>query len=283
MKYLRKYIRALLLESPELQDAFSEFRWNRQEGEMTTVPEDPDPDSGDNMSVGTWHHDELTKKLGKKKATEYINLKREMKGFWNKHADHDYWKTVKCVHSLNYYNLMGGDVSRGEIDLSVSAFIEKYKPNKVHKDEMSCYGILESSYNIKGKGIILSGRITWAGLTDAFSESRGSASAKDLQRHQGSGLPKRPGLSNTSGEGVLFDQQDVLSVLGKYNQFYIEEVIVDNWRWNTLIWPYNPFEDIHQEVLALNAKGIKVVDEDFEEYTYTDKDIKKFKRKFQKL
>ena len=44
-------------------------------------------------------------------------------------------------------------------------------------------------------GIILNPRrVTYASVSDAYTESRSLASEKDLQRHKGSGLPKRPSI-----------------------------------------------------------------------------------------
>jgi len=273
MKYLRSAIRKIILESPELQNAFAELQYNRENGQMTDI-------SGLNVdgvhtaaNPGTMHKDELEAHFGKDKAKEYIGLKREMKRFWNENADHAYWKTVKCMHSLGYYTLNSGDAERGEVDATVNQFIQKYSPGQRQRDEMSCYGIIgrDQPEVLSGqKAIIIKGRVTFASSEDAYSESRGSASAGDLKRHKGSGLPKRPNLGGMDEHSALFDEEDVRNS----REPYVEEVIVDNWIWDTLVWPWDPIGDsIHEEVLALNKLGVTVVDEDFEEYKYTAEEL----------
>lgn len=274
MTSIRKLIKALLLETPELQGAFAELQYNREAGQMTDISGLNSSGVFSSANPGTMHRDELETTFGKDKAGEYIDLKREMKKFWNENADHAYWKTVKCVHSLGYYSSNSGDPDRGEVDATVEQFIQKHPPGQGQRDEMSCYGIIGSERPevLEGQmAIIISGRVTFASTEDAFSESRGAASSNDIKRHKGSGLPKRPNLGGMDEDSALFDEEDVRNS----RQGYIEELIVDNWTWDTLIWPWDPIGDsIHKEVLALNKIGVRVVDESFDEYLYTEEELK---------
>jgi len=272
MSDIRKLIRSIIMETPELQNAFAELQYNREAGKMTDISGLNADGQFSGANPGTMHKDELESSFGKDKAGEYIDLKREMKRFWNENADHNYWKTVKCIHSLGYYSSNSGDPERGEVDATVEQFVQRHPPGQRQRDEMSCYGIIGSERPevLEGQlAIIISGRVTFASSEDAFSETRGSASAGDIKRHKGSGLPKRPNLGGMDEHSALFDEEDVRNTINGY----IEEVIVDNWTWNTLIWPWDPFTDIQKEVEALNKIGVKVVDEEFKEYTY-EKDNK---------
>ena len=160
--YLRNLIRNILLETPELQDAFLELQFNRQGmskmprrwGDDRTIADAPNP--------GTMHKDELESEMGKPMAKEYIDLKREMKRFWNENADHGYWKTVTAVHSLGYYEENDGDEERGEVDPTISEFIQKHPIGKVQKDEMSCYGLTSNEWPKRDIGIVIKGRVTFA-------------------------------------------------------------------------------------------------------------------------
>ena len=149
MSNIRKLIRQIILESPELQAAFMELQYNRDPGKMTDIS---DLNSGGTQfftgaNPGTMHRDELESSFGKEKAKDYIDLKREMKKFWNENADHDYWSTVKCVHSLGYYTSNSGDPERGEVDATVEQFIQRHPPGKRQKDEMSCMVIIPTEVN----------------------------------------------------------------------------------------------------------------------------------------
>ena len=277
MRNLREYIRQIILESPELQADMEEFVHNRENTpytgsrSMSTQHREYAKTTGrDHLSRGEQMSDD--------EIDRSFELRRDVKKFWNENADHKFWQNpnkVIAVHDLGYYSDLGDPDEEDpspwladdeddmlEKDLSVPLFIKKYPPGKIQKDEMSTYGFLGSLNSIFplkriNLGIILDPRrVTYAAKRDAFSESRGQASAADKERHKGSGLPKRPRVgSRFLGRNQLFDEEDVKTA-GK-----IGELIVDNWTYKIVVINpafYGNLDEQEAVVNSIKAHGVDV-------------------------
>ena len=275
MKSLREYIRQIIFESPELQADMEEFVHNRENTPYT------------GSRLMSTQHREYAKTTGKKEETNDLSdeeidrsfeLRRDVKRFWNENADHTFWQNpnkVIAVHDLGYYSDLGDpdeddpspwladdEDDMEEKDLSIPLFIKKYPPGKIQRDEMSTYGFLGSLNSIFplkriNLGIILDPRrVTYASKRDAFSESRGQASAADKERHKGSGLPKRPRVGKAfRGRNQLFDEEDVKAA-GK-----IGELIVDNWSYKIVVINpafYGNQDEQDAVVNSIKAHGLDV-------------------------
>jgi len=234
---LRRYIRKLLLESPELQNELDEFIFNREDN----------PNRGFGDTDSTAHRDYAASQTGDASGRykKYVGLRREVKAFWNEHADHDFWNTkIAALHDLGYYeagisNTFYEDAElKAESDLPFASFVKKYPPAKRQKDEMSAYGCYDDPQEIAIKMsdddlvlcVKLKGVVTYASATDSFTESRSEATAADLERHKSSGMPKRPAVSQAFQSGlVLFDEEDLKKRKGN-----IGELVIDNWTWDTV-------------------------------------------------
>ena len=244
MKYLRQYIRRLILESEQHENLWHSL-FNPNKGGYT---EETFPSMSDELNV---YHQAAAKKAARE--NEFLNsgpeqieanfkLRRDVKKFWNENADHDFWNNkVTAVHSLSYYGSLHLQQSEfaENTDLTLRAFFEKYPRSIRQKDEMSTYGVgpnesmLEFMRNNNiHMGVILKGYVTWASANDSFTESRSLASTEDLIRHAQSGLPKRPALEyNFDPDAVLFDEEDLKS----HWKSSIGELVIDNWTYDTVI------------------------------------------------
>jgi len=244
MKQPRRYKRKILLESPELQGELDELIFNREEM--------PNRSFGDTDS--TAHRDYAAAQTGdaSDKYEKYTDLRREVKTFWNEHADHNFWNNkIAALHDIGYYD---GGISntfyahaemKAEKDLPFASFVERYPVGKRQKDEMSAFGCYDDPQEIAIKMsdddlnicIKLKGVVTYASATDSFTESRSEATLSDRERHKGSGMPKRPAVSNTfQGSLVLFDEEDLQKRKGN-----IGELVIDNWTWDTVYVITNKF------------------------------------------
>ena len=249
MKHLRQYIRKILLESPELQGELDELIFNREH-----VPE--------TVGGGTQHREYSKEKIKRLKddpnyfedpnhpwptdeeIDQGISLRRDVKKFWNEHADHNFWNNkIAALHDLGYYDGISNTFySNAEMlpekDLPFASFVKRYPPGRRQKDEMSAYGCYDDPQEIAIKMndddllicVKLKGVVTYASATDSFTESRSEATPADLERHKGSGMPKRPAVSQAFQGGlVLFDEEDLKKRKGE-----IGELVVDNWVWDTV-------------------------------------------------
>jgi len=244
MKLLRKVIKKLILEG--IKDDFEE-RWYNVEEERAEWDRDA-------ASDGTMHKDQLKQTTDvdlDDEIDELFKNKRDLKTLWNTIIDEndlrDFWEgpQMEYFHSLVYYGFSSEatdsivtGVSEDESikDLSAIGFINKYKKSG-NKDEMSAYGIFNMvTENIdklqKDFGVMISGRVTLASNTDAFTESRSKASAKDIEVHTGSGMPKRIMPTGDMIASLLFEPQDIIT------DQKIGECILDNWSIEAVV--YNP-------------------------------------------
>ena len=142
---------------------------------------------------------------------------------------------MQYFHSLSYYGSPGmakdqlaTNVKNDEQikDLTSYGFFQLYNKSG-NKDEMSTYGIYNGDHQIPisqtNFGVIISGRVTLATTSDAFTESRSKAKPSDIRRHASSGMPKRIIPSDEMVQMLLFEEEDIKET-GK-----LGECIVDNW------------------------------------------------------
>jgi len=236
MKHLRQYIRQILLIE-------SYAKRQKAEEMIFTQPQQWRPDESDQ---GVYHKDYAETIAQQYKDNDaqqdYVNLRRNIKRYWNENADHDFWQSDKItiVHDLTYYEENDPEEYQ---DMSILDFVKKYTPGVKQKDEMSAYGFLDNRIAKKPSiGIILKGRVTYAANRDAWSESRSKMTKRDEQKYKSSGIPKRPGIANDfNPDSILFDEKDI-------RRDKIGELIVDNWTYDTVILN---FEQAYKE------KGIK--------------------------
>ena len=236
MKLLRRMIRQIILEGP-VKDSFDEA-WHNTEEEKSNFEAIDDP------GIGTHHKDNLKDLFSQgahEDIDEFFEDKRDLKRMWNeyikKHNLRSFWEGPKMqyFHSLSYYGspelskeLLATDVEYDEEikDLTSYGFFRKYM-NDGNKYEMSTYGIYNGLHQIPDHqlkfGIIISGRVTLATMSDAFTESRSKASKSDAARHASSGLPKRIIATDNTVQTLLFEEEDIKE-FGK-----IGECVLDNW------------------------------------------------------
>jgi hypothetical protein len=249
MKLLREYIQQILLEGPARKE-FRDWFWKLED------PENYNRSARYSMG-GTQHKDMWKNRLMNKKkksreeaqamVDEIFADKRKMKRKWNelveKYGTRSFWEgpEMKYFHSLAYYDRGVSDTLKTGIsdehevvDLSVEAFLETYKLSD-NKDEMSTYGVYkgksQAEWSQQDLGFLLKGRVTLATNQDAFVESRSKATKVDMERHKGSGLPKRTMPIDDRAFSLLFDASDI-GVSGP------GECILDNWSIEAIV--YNP-------------------------------------------
>jgi hypothetical protein len=281
---LRSVVREILLERREDQDSLDQLVHNRENQPYSSL---------------ATNHREREKQINQARRNieepgsenlptdeeidAQFEMRRDVKKFWNENADHKYWQNpqkVIAIHDLSYYAEFSEededkftDDLRSDTDLKIEAFLKRYPPGQIQKDEMSAYGFTSmdqfldrnSSFLRISLGIIMNPRrVTYASLVDAYTESRGSASERDIERHKGSGLPKRPSVPKRfEGRRVLFDEQDVQSSKAKTKG--IGELIVDNWSYDTLVinTGYNKYfsvKRVKQIIKTAKEMGLKVID-----------------------
>lgn len=230
-KNLRKKIRKLIVESEREQRA-----------EITNAIEDyTEYISDTNPDKRSVHLDDL--KMPRL-------LRRQAKILWNKYADHDFFDSgVFKFHKLSY----GGQGNN----------IADYFKDMASKNELSCYGIEKSMSSLSSHDRLfkdsvrsidgfeemhivfeISGRTTWAGNFDAFTEELGRVSDEQLKFHKSSGIPKRPGSMKNMGidaediaDLLVLDKSDMKRVnkLGfSRDRGNMEELVVDNWKMKTV-------------------------------------------------
>jgi hypothetical protein len=157
-------------------------------------------------------------------------FRRDKKKMWNKYADHTYFQSPSKLfvyHYLGHYSGNGALEDYFPRGASVPGKIAGIDfPNK---NELSCFGgpakwggadsvQLQMPFFTFKKY-----RVTFASAEDAATERLSNATPTDIQRHVGSGLPKRPNLYQEY-EMMPLDEEGVLDVGGS-----LEEVVIDNW------------------------------------------------------
>ena len=157
------------------------------------------------------------------------DLRREKKRMWNKYADHAYFQDPKKLFVYHYLGHYSGNTAledyfpRGASVPGKTAGIDF--PSK---DELSCFGGPAKWGGAKSVQLLLpfftfkKYRVTFASSEDAGTERLSRAKPADIQKHSGSGLPKRPNLYQ-GYEEMIIDEEGVLHLGG------LEEVVIDNW------------------------------------------------------
>ena len=229
MKQLRKIIRKILVESS----------WDTRSKIVIAIDDYTKHITKNNPNKRSVHLDD---------NKDSRSLRRLSKILWNKFADHEFFANdIYKLHSLSYGRELG-DISH-------------YLRNDSHKNELSCVGIGKSGseaeahnahYRRKIKGLDrftgihmvlgISGRTTWAGDFDGFTEEIGKATQAQFEFHKSSGIPKRIGSIRDIGADIEFaefadliilDDNDLTRSSGK-SPGKIEEMVVDNWKINTV-------------------------------------------------
>ena len=158
------------------------------------------------------------------------DLRRDKKKMWNKHADHSYFQDPKKLFVYHYLGHYSGKTA-----------LEDYFPRGTSvpgkiagidfpsKNELSCFGGPAKWGGAESVQLLLpfftfeKYRVTFASAEDAATERLSNAKPADIQRHVGSGLPKRPNIYQEY-EMMPLDEEGVLGVGGS-----LEEVVIDNW------------------------------------------------------
>jgi hypothetical protein len=273
MHLLRKAIRKLILEGPA-KDEFDEIWFN------TDIDRSRWDDTSD--VVGTNHRDMIRSRKDWSISEEDIDAlfrqKRDLKRLWNdmveKHGSRSFWQGPKMTyfHSLSYYvqsdSLFGDSdmkqraLEDGQIkNLSIKKFFDEYKMSG-NKDEMSTWGIYKGApvsnmFDQFDLGVILRGRVTLASKGDAWVESRSKATAKDIETHRSSGMPKRLMPTGYNVVNLLFDESDMHPPI-RVKPYPPGECVLDNWSIVGIV--FNPHKYSAEEGKALQAfadsKGI---------------------------
>lgn len=256
MKNLRRFIRKIILEGPvktEFEDIWYNAVYDAKRDSLRTARR-----MGSDTSIGTFPRGALD--TGYQYRMDYsdedidqlFDNKRDLKRRWNemidKHGLRSFWEgpKMKYFHSLAYYGaaqnavdtLQQGEYGDRDIrDLSIASFLRDYKLDG-NKDEMSTWGyyvpdkLIACGRNNMTIGVLLKGRVTLATKGDAWTESRSKASKIDIQRHQGSGMPKRLMPTTPNVNNLLFEEEDIK----EYRM--VGECVLDNWGIEAIV--YNP-------------------------------------------
>lgn len=224
MKYLRQYIRKILLESP-LSDrekiAHAQFDYRDYIRDTLVDYQGQSGKAGPNYPKRSTRYD-LT--------PESNDLRRLPKQLWNQMADHQFFEeNIRKFHLLGY---------AGNLD------IQKYLSSGANKNELSCFAIkktvkperdllsmAEIQFMSSAPKIFLEleGRTTWCGNFDAFTEQLKDATPEQIEKMSSSGLAKRPGRYRSEyvdlTSELILDADDL-----ERNAGHIDELILDNWR-----------------------------------------------------
>ena len=204
---IRKLIREMLLQEKNLADIL---------GRGPQMPQGIDTE----VLKGGGH--------GYPKDKPTSDFRREKKKLWNQYADHSYFQDPKkffVYHYLGHYSENKG--------------LEHYFPristmpgsvpgiDVPNRNEISCFGsperygggdsiqLLMPFFTFKKR------RVTFVSVEDAGTEWLSRATPEDIEKHKGSGLPKRPYVYLNYRE-IALDEDEVESI-------GVEEVIIDNW------------------------------------------------------
>jgi hypothetical protein len=199
---------------------------------------------------------DLTKYNLTKSGKQLTGTRRKLKKFWNENADHSFFQgdAIECVHWIGWLRGMESGIA------GLDRFIHYNTPASlgggVTRDELSSVGYVNTQPSARGAnmiGIKLSPRrITFAAVSDAYTEELHRASTYQRKKMAGSGLPKRPGP--VSPHNVIFDESDLNGA------DYIDEVVCDNWNFDTIyIGDYWLDESEKRQVIVMaQALGLKI-------------------------
>ena len=109
------------------------------------------------------------------------------------------------------------------------------RPGLRSKNEFSCLGYKRGTKYRPGRDVGIKIKpgdrwVTFAAVTDAWTEFNWGTPTAIKQFYKHSGLPKRP-ASGIVPNFVMFDEQD----FENSDTRYYKEIVVDNWKWDTLV------------------------------------------------
>lgn len=265
MKLLRKIIRQIILEGAA-KDSFNE-KWFTDDRRGSRF-------SWEGYDSATHHKDSLNKVIsrwGRKKKNDQVDIvfdeKRDLKRLWNETIDANnlrgFWEgpKMKYFHSLGYYgdpsythnNLEYEPDDDEMLNLSAHGFFQLYDKSG-NKDEMSTFGIYDGKHMMSPTqtsfGVLMKGRVTLATGDDAFTESRSKALKSDMERHKGSGLPKRVIANDEMIRALLFEEEDIIK-LGR-----VGECVLDNWSIEAIVCDQSRLDKYGLGGVVLGAKEI---------------------------
>ncbi len=251
MKYLRQYIRNILLESTAAQhreiwgagNKFNVLRRQWQQKQKEKYPRSSHRHTYDSSEYTT----DIT-------HPEIRHARRGIKRVWNDIAygnpkSAKFWKDpnkVVCCHTMTY--MYDGDLQGY---FGKNGF---YSISKRNKDEISCFGIYDHGTpesldreafqhvlknNDKEIFFTVSPRwISYASGRDSYTEDLAQAGSLEKEFYKQSGLPKRP---SRRVRYTLLDEQDIKNqvVTVRYKSWFLAEIVTDNWALNTVYIPRN--------------------------------------------
>ena len=254
---LRSLIRNILMETQTRNQRVMDHWLTQGAGQNPGPIEKIKP--GDAVPISTLHKDNLkslrkdmetTRHFPESAIDAYFDDKRNIKRKWNEMVDQDFWQDeskLTYFHDLSYYGGFGDtdELETGKSgdnlkNLTVRGFLKKYA-NRRNRDELSTWGIWFGKWKTPDRwmlnrdgaptlGVIVRGRVTLAHSGDAWTESRSKGTEIDMERHKGSGMPKR--IDRTRASGLVFDHGEIQLGNG------LGECILDNWTVDYVV--YNP-------------------------------------------
>ena len=265
MKLLRQIIRQIILEGA-VKDSF-DSKWFTDDRRSSRFP-------WEGYDSATHHKDSLNKVIsrwGRKKKNDQVDVvfdeKRDLKRLWNETIDANnlrgFWEgpKMKYFHSLAYYgdpsythNNLEYEPDDDEMaNLSAHGFFQLYDKSG-NKDEMSTFGIYDGKHMMTSSqtsfGVLMKGRVTLATSDDAFTESRSKALKSDMERHKGSGLPKRVLATDAMIEALLFEEEDI------QDKGVVGECVLDNWSIEAIVCNQKILLDNDLGGVVLGAKEL---------------------------
>ncbi len=214
-----------------------------------------------------------------RKDKDLAASRRDLKKYWNEHANQKFWqnpKRVCCMHAIGLYKKAG----------SIEGYFGQggfYDPNAIQKDELSCFAITrpktvddpgEHNYsnilaanNNKIFFTVTPRYVTFAAADDAWTEELSKATPEDKEYYRSSGLPKRPQKLDTA----VYDSSDISKIVRRAfgggrrgsspleQHMVIGEVIVDNWKLAKMFLPKSAMspEQLEENIIICEDLGIR--------------------------
>ena len=206
------------------------------------------------------------------------HAERSAKRLWNEMVDEmgtrDFFddKLVK-VHWIGLYVKLGKNVVPDTL-----SFIEQ-NAGASHSDELSATAYLPEdlprvSFSRPMVGVILDGRVTYAGAVDLGTQWTTNLRPEDIARQAGSGTRKLPWYEDegTVADNMVLDEKSWRDHVWGPNHYRTEmpELIVGNWSFSKVLVPRAVAAKLAGEMLEIMSTasklGLRVVDESGAEY-----------------
>jgi hypothetical protein len=253
MDLLRKYIQDILTESEEKQWS-SWFQsltpqqrrmWGARRNyiQQLDAPDVPHPNTGDTLQTD---YSQVTAPQNR----PLTSLRRKLKHAWNdwvynqKNNFADFWEDVDNVLCIHWVGLFEGNTPESYEDLLLNYINTK---NSNNQPDLSCMGYFNpNGWNMSQNALDISEvkrrippqapvgiifkerRVTFASYRDLWTEFISSAGEEELKFYSSSSLPKRP-FSGFPVDDIIFGIEEMT------NGNYLNEVIITNYDWDTLI------------------------------------------------